>query len=110
MLVIPSGIIISVKFEHSSKAQYSIVCTLFGIVNDEMLFPENALSPIEVTLFGIVTLVNFEHDSNTFVPSDSIVSEIIIGETEENSVKISFPLLSNTLYSSSLIITICSLF
>ena len=32
------------------------------LVNDEQ--PENALSPIEVTLSGIVTLVNDEHPLN----------------------------------------------
>jgi hypothetical protein len=46
-----------------AKAAAPMVMTESGIWMDEMLVPENARGPIDVTEFGIVTVVKVGHPS-----------------------------------------------
>ena len=46
------------------NARSPIEVTLFGMVTDARLHPANARSPIEVTLFGMVTDLRLVHSSN----------------------------------------------
>ena len=67
MLVTLLGLsnITDVKLEHPEKALSPIVVTLLGIVIDVKLkHPENAIFPILITLFGIIIDVRFEQFLN----------------------------------------------
>lgn len=66
MLVTPSGIVILVKFVHSSKASVPIVVTLEGISIEVIFVLLKAYSPIVVTLKGIVIFVKLVQSLKAF--------------------------------------------
>lgn len=101
MYVTPEPITALVKLEQEPNVNYSILPTLFGIVILVIPLLKNAEAPIEVTVSGMVIVVNSVRPPNAETPIEVTVFGIIVVEQPDSNVLVEVSIIALQLFLES---------